>query len=188
MHSIALQEIAAAVIRRAQIQGSVTAGDIREELTRAGGPANLWREVLALARPSLRCRGRRYHYVAPAADKLAAQPSQQQRIHDAVHQLIVQHREDSARVERREEERIPFFQPVRVRTEDGRECTLLSRDISLNGIRLVGTRSLLGKRARVLLPRPGGGAPYGFLMRILWSRAIGEDLFENGGMFLETDS
>src|SRR5262245_1403406 len=116
MHAIALQEIAEAVIQRAQIQGSVTAADIREELARAGGPPNLWRDVLALARPSLRYRGRRYHYVAPAADKPAAQPSQQQRIHDAVHQLILQHREDSVRVESREEERITFFQPVRVRT------------------------------------------------------------------------
>jgi hypothetical protein len=188
MPSIALQEIAEAVVRRARLQGSVAAGDIREELTRAGGSPNLWRDVLALARPSLRYRGRRYHYAPPAGEKLPAEPSHQQRIRDAVHQLIRQHREGNLRVDRRAEERVPFFQSVRVRTEDDREYMLLSRDISLRGIRLVGKHSLLGKRVRVLIPRPGDGASCGFLVRILWTCAIGEDLFENGGMFLEMES
>ena len=47
MLSTALQEIAGSVVRRAQLQGSVTARDIREELTRIGEPENLWKDVLA---------------------------------------------------------------------------------------------------------------------------------------------
>jgi hypothetical protein len=82
---------------------------------------------------------------------------------------------------------------VKVRAEDGRECTLLSRDVSATGIRLIGTRRLLGQKVRVSIPRPGAAttdspraaAGWSFLVRILWTCAVGDDLFENGGAFME---
>ncbi len=78
-----------------------------------------------------------------------------------------------------------FVQTVAVRTEDGEEFTLLSRDLSATGIRLVGTRRLLGHKVHVLVPRPDGEPPYDFLVRILWTCAVGDGLFENGGAFLD---
>jgi hypothetical protein len=188
MLSTALQEIAERVVRRAQLQGSVTARDIREELTRAGEPENLWKDVLALARPSLHYRGGRYHYTPAASERVRAEKSQQQRIHEAVRELIRQHQTASNQLNRREEERVDFIQPIKVRTEDNREFTLLSRDLSPNGIRLVGTRRLLGQRVRVLIPRADNKAPWTFVVRILWTCAIGDDLFENGGAFLEAEA
>jgi hypothetical protein len=188
MLSTALQEIAGSVVRRAQLQGSVTPRDIREELTRIGEPENLWKDVLALARPSLRYRGGRYHYTPPASERLRAEQSQQHRIHEAVRDLVRQHQATLNQINRREEQRVDFIQPVKVRTEDHREYTLLSRDLSPNGIRMVGTRRLLGQRVRILIPRPGNGTPWSFLVRILWTCALGDDLFENGGTFLEAET
>ena len=78
-----------------------------------------------------------------------------------------------------------FVQTVTVRTQDGEEFSLLSRDLSTTGIRLVGTRRLLGHKLHVLVPRPDGGAAYDFLVRILWTCAVGDGLFENGGAFLD---
>jgi hypothetical protein len=61
--------------------------------------------------------------------------------------------------------------------------TLLSRDLSTTGIRLVGTKRLLGQKVRVLIPN-GEGAPLDFLVRILWTCPVGDDLVENGGTFI----
>jgi hypothetical protein len=185
MLSTALQEIAEAVVRRAQLQGSVTARDIREELSRAGEPENLWKDVLALARPSLRYRAGRYYHLPAASERVRVEKGQQQRIHEAVRELIRQHKASIDQINRRETERVDFIQPIKVRTEDHREYALLSRDLSPNGIRMVGTRRLLGQRVHVLIPRPDNQAPWSFLVRILWTCAIGDDLFENGGAFLE---
>src|SRR5439155_732705 len=86
---------------------------------------------------------------------------------------------------RRQEERIAFVQSVQVQTEDGRQTTVLSRDLSPTGIRLVGTRSLLGQKVRVLLPTGEKNSLIPFVVRILWTATVGEDLFENGGTFVE---
>ena len=72
--------------------------------------------------------------------------------------------------------------------DGGRQFTLLSRDLSLTGIRLVGTRRLLGQKVRVSLPQGDGTEACTFVVRILWTCAIGDDLFENGGTFLEVIS
>ena len=63
--------------------------------------------------------------------------------------------------------------------------TLLTRDLSTNGIRLVGTRRLLGQKVHVLIPRRDKATPWKFRVRILWTCAIGDDLIENGGTFIE---
>jgi hypothetical protein len=181
-----LQAIADAVVRRARAQGSVTDDDVREELARAGESADLCKDVLALARPSLRYHDGRHDYAAPDGPRQALEQAQQ-RVHEAVHELVQQHRAARS-VERREQDRVDFIQPVQVRAEDGRTFTLLSRDLSPSGIRLVGTRRLLGQKVRVQVARPGGGSPWTFLVRILWTCALGDDLFENGGSFLQTET
>jgi hypothetical protein len=184
MISTGLQSVAEQVIRRAQRQGFVLAREVREELQRAGEPEDLWKDVLALARPSLSYRHGRYHYRAPVTARVAAEQSQQRDIQKAVRQLVRQHRSAASQVERRRQDRIDFIQPVTVITEDQRQFTLLSRDLSPTGIRLIGTRRLLGQKVRVFLPAPEGAAPWEFLVRILWTCPVGEDLVENGGSFL----
>jgi len=185
MISTNLQGIAELVIRRAQRQGYVIPREVREELASAGVPDTLWKDVVALARPILYHRKGRYYYEEPVSEPVRQEQLQQLCVGQAIRQLVRQHREAAAKTERREQDRIDFIQPVTVRTEDGREFTLLSRDLSPTGIRLVGTRRLLGQKVRVLIPRGDSIPPWNFLVRVLWTCAVGEDLFENGGAFVE---
>ena len=57
------------------------------------------------------------------------------------------------------------------------------QDLSTTGIRLIGTRRLLGQKIHVVIAAAGGTLD--FLVRILWTAAISEELFENGGAFVE---
>jgi hypothetical protein len=108
------------------------------------------------------------------------------RTRHAVGRLILQHRAAAARRERRGQAPVDFLQPVRVWTEDGREFTLLSYDLSFTGIRVIAPRSLLGQKLRVLYPEGSHGEPSCFAIRVVWSSAVGDELFENGGVFLDT--
>ena len=181
-----LQGVADQVVRRAEQQGYVVPREVREELTRAGVSEALWKDVLALARASLSYKHGRYYYAAPLSDRVRAEQSQQRDIQSAVLQLIQDHQAAANRPERRVNGRIDFIQPVKVVSEDGREWTLLSRDLSTTGIRLVGMRRLLGQKVRVLVPS-AGGPPLNFLVRVLWTCPVGEDLVENGGTFLSVE-
>jgi hypothetical protein len=185
MTTTALQKVAAAVVRQAERRGPLLPEHVRAELVRAGEPDHLWKDVLALARPFLSFRDGRYHYVRPASPRAREEEEQQQRIRDAVERLLAQHRAPPPQAERRDHERVTFAQPVRVRTEAGEECTCLCRDLSPGGIRLVGDRSLLGQKVRVHVPSPAAGRPLEFLLCVLWSCALGDGLFENGGRFLD---
>ncbi len=185
MISTDLQDIVTSVVRRAQGQGSVAARDVRDELTRAGLPTDLWKDVVARARPALRYSRGRYRYVAPVSERVQQQQQQQEQVRRAVRELVRRHREDGLPAERRRQERIDFIHPVRVQTEDGRVYQVLSRDLSPSGIRLVGTRGLLGQKIRVFVPLGDDGGAQGFLVRVLWTCAVGDDLVENGGAFLE---
>jgi hypothetical protein len=178
-----LQGVADQVVRRAQQQGYVVPREVREELARASVSEALWKDVLALARASLSYRRGRYYYTAPVSDRVRAEQSQQRDIHTAVQQLIQTQQLSAGRPERREQGRVDFIQPVKVITEDNQEFTLLSRDLSATGIRLLGGRRLLGQKVRVQIPH-GSGAPVEFLVRILWTCPVGDDLVENGGSFL----
>lgn len=178
-----LQGVAEQVILRAQRQGYVLPRDVREELIQGGLAETLWKDVLALARASLSYRRGRYYYTSPVSERVQAEQSQQLTIQAAVRDLIARYQAQSARVERREQGRVDFVQPVKVILEDGRELTLLSRDLSATGIRLVGTRRLLGQKVQVIIPA-GPGAALAFHVRILWTCPIGDDLIENGGTFL----
>jgi hypothetical protein len=187
MITASLQDVAEQVLRRAQSQGFVRPGEVREVLQQSGLSDALWKDVVAVARPALRYRRGRYYYEAPLSPRVAQAQAQQQGIANAVRELIRQHRDEVARVERREEDRVDFIQPVQVVTEDQRKFTLLSRDLSTTGIRLIGTRRLLGQKVRVLISDGEGKGAWSFLVRILWTCPVGEDLVENGGSFLEVE-
>jgi hypothetical protein len=182
-----LQGVADEVVRRAQQQGYVVPREVREELTRAHISELLWKDVLALARASLNYRRGRYYYSAPFSERVRAELSHQRDIQSAVQQLIQQQQAAAGRLERREQGRIDFIQPVKVVTEDNRELTLLSRDLSATGIRLVGTHRLLGQKVQVLVPN-ADGPPIRFLVRVLWTCPIGDELIENGGSFLSVSN
>jgi hypothetical protein len=179
-----LQEIANAVVRRAQRQGYVVPRDIRSELTLAGLPEEQWKEVASLAREALNYRQGRYYHISSLSPRLQQEQNQQQIIQRTIRRLIKEYRASATKPDRRGEERIDFIQPVTVALEDGRQFTLLSRDLSTTGIRLIGTKRLLGHKVRLFLPQ-GDESKAIFLVRVLWTCAVGEDLFENGGAFLE---
>jgi hypothetical protein len=178
-----LQTVAEGILRRARRQGYVVASEVRQELAQAGLAEDLWKDVVGLARPELSCRNGRWYWQPPVSERVRQEQSQQQAIRRAVRQIV----REQATVrpdDRRAEGRIDFIQPVTVRTDDGSEHHLLSRDLSPTGIRLIGTRRLLGQKVDVVIPRPGEVLPWSFRVRILWTCAVGDDLFENGGVFL----
>lgn len=176
-----LNEVAEQVVRLAQRQGYVVEREVREELVRANLSESLWKEVLAQVHPSLSYRrGRYYHPSTPA------EPTAHSKVESAVTQLVTRHQSAPERVERREQGRIDFVQPVLVVTEDNRTFTLLTRDLSVTGIRLIGTRRLLGQKLRVQITLDD--AAYEFTVRILWTCPVGDDLIENGGAILSVSS
>lgn len=179
-----LQGAAELVVRQAQRHGYILPRQVRNVLNEAGLCQSLWKDVLAVARPSLTYRKGRYYYTTPVSDRVRQEQAQQVGVHKAVREII-DHYRGSASFERREEDRLDFVQPVNVTTEDGRKYTLLTRDLSSTGIRLIGTRRLLGQKIRVSVPVTDGSMSWDFLVRILWTCAIGDDLVENGGHFLE---
>lgn len=181
----ALDEVANEVILRARKQGFVVPREVREELAKLGVADDLWKDVVALARPSLSLRNGRYYYDDPTSSRVRQEQDQQQDVRKAVRELVRQHRLDESNVERRSQDRIDFVQPVKVRTEDGREFTLLTRDLSPTGIRLVGTRRLLGQKITVSIPRADSPKPWNFVVRVLWTCALGDDMVENGGAFVQ---
>jgi hypothetical protein len=181
-----LKEIAESVIRRARNQGFVVSREIREELTGAGISEKYWKDVLALAQPSLHFRQGRYYYLSAANSPARGELTQQRDIQRAVREMLQQYKVKTTEVERRQHGRSHFVQPIKVITSDHRELQVLSRDLSPSGIRLIGTRSLQGQKIRLLIPRlDETGEPWCFLVQILWSSQIGDNLIENGGVFLE---
>jgi len=180
-----LQDVADAVLERAQREGFVRATEIREELRRAGAAVGRWKEVVALARASLTFRRGRYYYVSPVRERLQQEQRQLEQAIRAARQLVEQCRAAASKVERRGEDRIDFIQPVTVKTEDGRTYKLVSRDLSTSGMRLIGTRSLLGQKLRVSIEPTKETKGWNFVLRILWTCSIGDGLFENGGTFVE---
>lgn len=183
-----LQGVADLVIRRAQRQGYVVAREVRQALLDAGMDGGLWKDVVSVARPALAFRRGRYYYQPPVSTRVAQAESRQRGIQQAVRQLIREYRKSGGRLDRREEDRVDFIQPVKVLTEDKQELTLMSRDLSATGIRLIGTRRLLGQKVHVLVPGAEGSGPWSFLVRILWTCAVGTDLVENGGTFLDVET
>lgn len=176
--------VAEAILRRAQRQGYVVPREIRGELQAAGLEEDRWKDVVTHLKNDLHYRQGRYHNVAAVSPRLHQEQEQQRIIAKAIKSIIKEHKDALKERERRGQIRVDFIQPVKVRTEDGSEFTLLSRDISPTGIRLLGTKRLLGHKITVTLTLRDG-PPLVLVARILWTGAIGDDLFENGGNFLE---
>jgi hypothetical protein len=84
--------------------------------------------------------------------------------------------------------RIAFVRRLRAETEDGRSVTVLSRDLSVNGIRLVAPNSMLGKKLRVTIPMLELRDHVCFSVQIVWSKVVSGGVFENGAVFLEVAS
>jgi hypothetical protein len=185
MTLISLAQVAEAVVRRAQRQGYVLSRDVRAELRLAEQPEGKWKEVLELARETLVLRQGRYYHKDAYSPRLEQERAQQQVIQKAIRVIIKEHRARHRQDERRGDARIDFIQPVKVQTEDGKEYNLLSRDLSVTGARLLGPHRLLGQKVYLLLPQNQGQTPCRLLMRILWTCAVGDNLFENGGNFLQ---
>jgi hypothetical protein len=183
MPSNDLQPVADAVLQLAKRQGFVTARDVRSELRIAGLPEATWKDVLAQVHESLVHRQSRYYHKDAFSPRLQKEHVQQQAIVKVIKKLIKQHKTRAKTDERRGQERVDFVQPVKIRTEDGKEFALLSRDLSATGVRLLGTKRLLGQKVQLELPN--ADAPLRLLVRVLWTCAVGDDLFENGGNFLE---
>ncbi len=183
MSQTELRGVVESVVRRAERQGYVVPRDVREELSQAGLADTQWKDVLGLARESLHYRQGRYYYLQRVSPRLHEQQSRQQVAFHTVRELIRRQQAERADNERRQNERIDFIHPATVLAEDGREYHVLTRDLSPTGVRLLGSRGLLGQKVEVRL-QPRGAKPCSFLVRVLWSCAVGDGLFENGGSFL----
>lgn len=186
-----LETIARRVLRKAMKEGSVHATDVQAELRRAGFTDEMSEAVLALISHSLTLRGERYHYVSPEPTRqrmrIKARQDQNQlkAIHDRVTDLVQQY-QAQAECERRAHTRTPYVQPVRIELENGPSCHMISLDISLAGIRVVGTTDLAGKKGCIWIPRPElDHRSYPFMIQFLWSKPVGDGVLEAGGMFLE---
>lgn len=108
-------------------------------------------------------------------------------LHDAVRELLA-YLKGAMPIpnERRKDARLTFIYPVLVEMPDGNRLQCLTRDVSLNGMRLLSKHMLAGQKLRVLVPRADKKAdPFCFVLQILWSAAIGDGLFDSGGLFME---
>ncbi len=184
MNSNDLQPVAEAVLRLAKQQGHVTARDVRSELRIAGLPEDPWKEVIALIQASLVHRQGRYYHKDAFSPRVQKEHAQQQAIQKVIRKLIKQHKTRAKDDERRHQVRVDFIQPVKIRTEDGKEYALMSRDLSATGVRLLGTQRLLGQKVQLELPSGNDEPACRLEVRILWTCSVGDDLFENGGSFV----
>ena len=185
MSDDAYQNVADSIVRLARRVGSITPRDVRMELRIAGLPESGWKDVLELARPRLLKRQGRYFCKETFSPRVQKEQAQRLAMQKAIRRLIRLHQKQAKDLERRGQARVDFVHPIPVRTEDGQTFTLLSRDLSATGIRLIGTRRLLGQKVDVSLPAGPESPPCRMRVRILWTCAVGDDLFENGGSFLE---
>jgi hypothetical protein len=182
-----LQTVADLIMRKAQQTGFITSRDVRNQLKQAGLSPRLCAEVVRLCNPPLSRKQSRFYLYFPASARLRHEQIVLQRINKAVRRIIRHYKKLANNGERRDEGRLDFVQPVVVETEEGKVLNLLSRDLSESGIRLVGTQRLLGMKVLVKIPDSQGGSPIEVWTRILWTCEVGDNLFENGGRFLELD-
>jgi hypothetical protein len=180
-----LQPVADAVLRLAKRQGHVTPRDVRSELRIAGLAEDRWKDAIALIQTSLVHRQGRYYHKESFNPRVQKEHAQQHAIGKAIRRLIRLHRSKAGADERRQQVRIDFIQPVKIRTDDGKEYGLMSRDLSTTGVRLLGTKRLLGQKVELELPSGDDEPSCRISVRILWTCSVGDDLFENGGSFVE---
>lgn len=180
-----LSDVASAVMRRSQQNGFVTPNEIRGELIQLGLSPIRWKEIVDLVKPALTLRHGKYYYLPAQSPTMQVEQKRQQDIHQSIKRLVRHYKKAARLVERRGSDRHDFIETVTVQAEDGKEHRLLSRDLSPSGIRLIGTKRLLGQKVLLTIPDPTSKRLTQFVVRILWTCAVGDDLFENGGRFLE---
>ena len=180
-----LRVVTETVLAQARTKGYTLPAEVRQELARAGLDEGLWKDVLALARSSLRFDGDRYWYHAPLSERAAREKGRLDAVSQAVRAILERQRERLD--ERRGQDRMEFIHPVVLLLDDETEHRVLTRDLSISGVRLIGSRRLLGQKVRLSLPVPGEVAPLAIRLRILWTAQVGDDLFENGGSFVEME-
>src|SRR5437764_621922 len=100
--------IANNVVRRAQRQGFIVPREIREAVSQAGVADKQWKDVLALAKPSLSYRHGRYYYTPGVSERVRQEQENQRSVQHVIRQLIRQYNEAIRPVERREQDRIDF--------------------------------------------------------------------------------
>lgn len=180
-----LTSVVDSVVHRAHRQGFVLARDIRAELGRTDLPEAKWKDVVALAGTSLHYHKGRYYHSSAFSPRLVEEQEQQEEIRRAIRRVIRLHRAAAAQHDRRQADRITYLQPVVVEDQEGKRMNLLCRDLSTSGLRLLGLHRLLGQKVRVYLSVGPEDSPYCLLVRILWTCAVVDGLFENGGSFVE---
>ena len=185
MNESDLQPVADAVLRLAKRQGHVSVRDVRSELRMAGLAEDRWKDAVALLHDSLVHRRGRYYFKNAFSPRLQKEQAQRQAIQKIIRKLIKEHRNRGKQDERRNQVRVDFIQPVKVRTDDGKEFALMSRDLSTTGVRLLGTKRFLGQKVQLELPGADAEPACRLSVRILWTCSVGDDLFENGGSFVE---
>jgi hypothetical protein len=189
MSATTLQNCVQAVVGRARSRGFVVPRDVREELSQAGVPDAEWREVLAMAGPQLSYRQGRYYFVSPLAARMRQSRLNQEAVQQAVQEVRRDQKALTRQSERREHERFPLSRAVTVQTADGSRMRLLSSDISVAGIRLLGAYNFQGQRVRVEVPAADADkAPWCFIVQIIWAREAADAVFENGGIFVEVSA
>lgn len=180
------KRVARVIVSRAREQGYVRSQEIRDELKRNGEAASTWKDVVREAGPRLTLKNGRYYYVSPLRARLRQDHRQRKSVKRAAAELIRTYKASTVVAERRNQRRIHFILPVCVTTSNGKEYHMLTQDISLNGVRIVGAYTLRGQKARVIMPSiDKGGGQWSFTVQFLWSTSVGDNLFENGAIFLE---
>ena len=185
----ALREAARTLVERARRDGALLPQDVTAELARAGLPAERCKDVVRSAGGSLALRSGRYHYVPAGRKRMRLRLRHDQRSQQAVQRVVRRlirrfQRDEKVRQERRACQRVAYSQAVTVQTEDQRLLRLVTREISLSGIRLLSTTSLHGQHLRLWLPTAEGPARC-FRICALWSAPVADGMFENGSVFLE---
>jgi hypothetical protein len=173
-----------AVLRRAESRGYVLPEEIREEMRRLGLSARLWSEFIQRAGSLLTFQNGRYYYVPPLSSNRLREEERQLHVRALLQALIDSYKRSHHHVERRSADRMEVIWPVTLTLEDGTIHRALTRDISVSGIRFLGSRSLLGQRVTAHLAL-NPEQQHSFTVRILWTCEAGDNLYENGGTVLE---
>jgi hypothetical protein len=129
-----------------------------------------------------------YYSTAPISDLFRREQLQREALSQAVQRLIGQYQTFPEGGEPNGRVCVDFVQPVTIQTEDGRILSHVTRELSNTGVRLLGAYPLLGKVVRIHIAQPESGEQFDFIVRILWTFAVANALFENGGQFLEVEA
>ena len=107
------------------------------------------------------------------------------KIGDVVAQLLEATRMQE-RLERRSESRHPFFCPVAILSDHGKNWSAFAREISRSGIGLLHNMPLEPGEVTLQISIPSG--PKKFRTQIVWCRPSGEGWYLSGGRFLDVEA